>query len=52
MSFSLGIPTVTIEMWTADAIVLYDWLMSVDLNAVPISHPSAKSKRSRICWPG
>jgi hypothetical protein len=26
----------------ADAIVLFDWLMTVDLNAVPITHPAEK----------
>ncbi len=31
-----------ISLWKADAIVLYDWLMSTDLNSVPISHPAEK----------
>jgi hypothetical protein len=35
-------PTVRIDLWRADAVVLFDWLMSVDLNAVPISHPAEK----------
>jgi hypothetical protein len=26
----------------ADAVVLFDWLMSVDLNAVPIKDPAEK----------
>lgn len=26
----------------ADAVVSFDWLMSVDLNAVPITHPAEK----------
>ncbi len=34
--------TESFELWTADVIVLFDWLMSVDLNAVPISHPAQK----------
>lgn len=25
-------------VWRADAVVLFDWPMSVDLNAVPIEH--------------
>ncbi|MBM7166924.1 hypothetical protein JQK87_00465 [Streptomyces sp. G44] len=29
-------------LWRADAIVLFDWLMSTDLNAVPITHPAQK----------
>jgi hypothetical protein len=36
------LPRVGIELWRADAIVLFDWLMSVDLNSVPISHPAEK----------
>ena len=33
---------VQIELWRADAIVLFDWLMSVDLNSVPVEHPAQK----------
>ncbi|MFE3022590.1 hypothetical protein [Nocardia tengchongensis] len=36
------IPTVNIRLWRADAIVLFDWLMSTDLNTVPITHPAQK----------
>ena len=32
----------TIRLWRADAVVLFDWLMSTDLNSVPISHPAQK----------
>jgi hypothetical protein len=35
-------PTVDLRLWRADAIVLFDWLMSTDLNAVPITHPAQK----------
>ncbi|MEU2100283.1 hypothetical protein ABZ771_35495 [Streptomyces globisporus] len=35
-------PTVDLSLWRADAIVLFDWLMSTDLNAVPITHPAQK----------
>ncbi|MCX5410253.1 hypothetical protein OHA37_00530 [Streptomyces sp. NBC_00335] len=35
-------PTVDLRMWRPDAIVLFDWLMSTDLNAVPITHPAQK----------
>ena len=36
------LPTVRLNLWRADAVVLFDWLMSVDLDAVPISHPAEK----------
>ncbi|MYT73417.1 MULTISPECIES: hypothetical protein [unclassified Streptomyces] len=35
-------PTVDLRLWCPDAIVLFDWLMSTDLNAVPITHPAQK----------
>jgi len=35
-------PAVAIELWRADAVVLFDWLMSTDLNSVPITHPAQK----------
>ncbi|MGA5499292.1 hypothetical protein ACPCSP_33770 [Streptomyces cinereoruber] len=34
-----AVPIVNVRLWRADAIVLFDWLMSTDLNAVPITHP-------------
>ena len=34
--------TVQVDLWRADAVVLFDWLMSVDLDTVPISHPAQK----------
>ena len=37
-----SLPTVPILLWRSDAIVLFDWLMTVDLDAVPISHPAEK----------
>ena len=47
-------PTVTIRLWRADAIVLFDWLNSTDLNAVPIAHPAQKQALadllSRFDW--
>lgn len=36
------LPTETLTMWRADVIVLFDWLMSTDLNTVPITHPAQK----------
>ena len=32
----------TIELWPADGIVLYDWLMSVDLTQIPARHNAQK----------
>ena len=29
-------------MWRSDAVVLFDWLMTVDLDSVPITHPAEK----------
>ncbi|MCM1971756.1 hypothetical protein [Streptomyces sp. G1] len=29
-------------MWRSDAIVLFDWLMTIDLSTVPITHPAQK----------
>lgn len=37
-----SIPTVSVNLWRADVVVLYAWLMSVDLNSVPITHPAEK----------
>ena len=36
------LPTVSLTLWRDDAIVLFDWLMSVDLDIVPIEHPAQK----------
>ncbi len=36
------VPTVTLDLWRSDAIVLFDWLMRVDLNTLPIEHPAEK----------
>ncbi|WP_020014239.1 hypothetical protein [Promicromonospora sukumoe] len=36
------LPIVQVDLWRADAVVLFDWLMSVDLDTVPISHPAQK----------
>jgi hypothetical protein len=35
-------PTVDIKLWRSDAVFLFDWLISVDLDAIPISHPAEK----------
>lgn len=37
-----SLPIVPISLWRSDAVVLFDWLMTVDLDAVPIHHPAEK----------
>jgi hypothetical protein len=32
----------TVRLWSADAVVLLDWLMNVDFDAPPISHRAQK----------
>ncbi|MFD9442302.1 hypothetical protein ACFWBR_30005 [Streptomyces sp. NPDC060006] len=48
------LPTVTVRLWRADAIVLFDWLMSTDLDSVPVTHPAQKQALadllSRLEW--
>ncbi|MEU2562462.1 hypothetical protein ABZ626_24440 [Streptomyces longispororuber] len=36
------LPTVTVRLWRADAVVLFDWLTSTDLGSVPVTHPAQK----------
>jgi hypothetical protein len=48
------LPTVSVRLWRADAVVLFDWLMSTDLNLVPVEHPAQKQALadllSRLEW--
>lgn len=37
-----SLPQITLTLWQADAIVLFDWLRSTDLNTVPAEHPAVK----------
>ena len=37
-----SLPAVGVRLWRADAIVLFDWLTSVDMDAVPITHRAQK----------
>jgi hypothetical protein len=37
-----ALPKVGLQLWRSDAVVLFDWLMTVDLDAVPVSHPAEK----------
>jgi hypothetical protein len=34
--------TVSLTLWRSDAVVLFDWLKSTDLNAIPMRHPAEK----------
>ena len=36
------VPKVSIRLWRSDAVVLFDWLMSIDLDDIPIRHPAEK----------
>ncbi|GAA1593361.1 hypothetical protein GCM10009678_89490 [Actinomadura kijaniata] len=36
------LPTVDVTLWRADAVVLFDWLASTDLDTVPVTHPAQK----------
>ncbi len=40
--FASPTSTIEIDIWLADAIVLFDWLMETDLDMVPIRHPAEK----------
>ncbi|MEU8382150.1 hypothetical protein [Streptosporangium sp. NPDC048865] len=31
-----------LSLWTADAVVLFDWLLSVDLDQLPVRHLAQK----------
>lgn len=42
MRVDADVPTVAVSLWRADAIVLFDWLMRADLDAVPSDHPAVK----------
>jgi hypothetical protein len=32
----------TVRMWSADFVVLYDWLMSLDFSQLPVNHKAEK----------
>jgi hypothetical protein len=32
----------TLNLWSADFVVLYDWLMSLDFSQLPVSHKAEK----------
>jgi hypothetical protein len=33
---------VDVRLWAADAVVLFDWLLKVDLDRVPVEHPAQR----------
>lgn len=37
-----AVPKISVGLWRSDAIVLFDWLMSTDLDLVPSDHPAVK----------
>lgn len=37
-----ALPIVELTLWRADAVVLFDWLMRIDMNAIPVTHPAEK----------
>ena len=45
------LPTVNVPLWRADAVVLFDWLMSTDLNLVPVVHPAQKQALADLLSP-
>jgi hypothetical protein len=40
--------SIQVELWDQDAIVLFDWLMSVDFEKIPVTHPSAKQSLANL----
>lgn len=37
-----ALPTTPITLWRSDAVVLFDWLMTIDLGSVPVAHPAER----------
>jgi hypothetical protein len=33
---------VDVRLWKADAVALFDWLLKVDLDRVPVDHPAQR----------
>jgi len=33
---------VDVRLWKADAVALFDWLLKVDLEKVPVEHPAQR----------
>ena len=42
LSYRATYPAVSVELWTEDAVVLFDWLESTDLNLVSAEHEAVK----------
>ena len=43
-----ALPTEEVSLLPADAVVLYDWLTSVDLDAVPVTHPAQRQALTEL----
>ena len=43
-------PTIRVILSRADAIVLFDWLIHADLNAIPITHPAQKQALADLLY--
>jgi hypothetical protein len=39
---NIAILTVSLTLWRSDAVVLFDWLKSTDLDTIPLQHPAEK----------
>jgi hypothetical protein len=37
---NIAILTVSLTLWRSDAVVLFDWLKSTDLDTIPLQHPA------------
>jgi len=46
-----SLPRVRLELWRAHAIVLFDWLMSVNRDSVPINYPAEKQALADLTAP-
>ena len=42
LRFMTPLPKVNLTLWRADALVLFDWLMEVDEDRVPVTHPAQR----------
>ena len=39
---------VDVRLWSADAVVLFDWLMQADLDELPLDHPSQRQAMAAL----
>jgi hypothetical protein len=38
----------SIELWPADAVVVYEWLMTVDFDQIPVGHQAQKQALAEL----